>query len=169
MDIVEGVNNQPPNSCSLHTGPSKIASKSGKTSNNETCIRLQYALLSPNDGVRAICRISSIRGADTIEFSTATGNTCDAYATGNTGCGVRFNDNKSYGPEFNNNGGGWYVFNVSHWLCHNNRNTRYAIERSSSYIKIFFWERSSGSVPSDVKSPESNIDTSKWVRSSRKL
>ncbi|KAJ8586640.1 glycoside hydrolase family 16 protein [Rhizopogon salebrosus TDB-379] len=76
---------------------------------------------------------------------TATGNNCDAYATGNTGCGVEINDNKSYGPDFNNNGGGWY-----------------AIERSSSYIKIFFWERTSGSVPSSVKYPGSSVDTSTW-------
>jgi hypothetical protein len=35
VDIVEGVNDETPNACSLHTGPSKIASESVKTTNTE--------------------------------------------------------------------------------------------------------------------------------------
>ena len=35
MDIVEGVNDETPNACSLHTGPSKIASESVKATNIE--------------------------------------------------------------------------------------------------------------------------------------
>ncbi|OAX36221.1 glycoside hydrolase family 16 protein [Rhizopogon vinicolor AM-OR11-026] len=109
VDILEGVNDEPPNACTLHTGSN--------------------------------CQMPASRPMT----GTAAGNNCDAYATGNEGCGVTINDNKSYGPEFNNNGGGWY-----------------AIERSSSYIKIFFWERTSGFVPSDITSPGSSIDTSTW-------
>lgn len=109
VDIVEGVNDQTPNKCSLHTS-------SG-------------------------CTMPSSRSMT----GTVDGTDCDAYDNGNSGCGVNINDNKSYGPQFNSNGGGWY-----------------AIERSSSYIKIFFWERTSGSVPSDVSSPGSSINTSKW-------
>lgn len=41
--------------------------------------------------------------------------------------------------------------------------TRYAIERSSTYISIYFWERGSSSVPSEVKFPGSTVDTSTWV------
>lgn len=49
-----------------------------------------------------------------IEFSIVSGTNCDAYANGNSGCGVHINDNKSYGPQFNSNGGGWYVLHVGH-------------------------------------------------------
>ena len=42
-------------------------------------------------------------------FSTPVGpDNCDSAATGNQGCGVRSNDQASYGPNFNNIGGGWY-------------------------------------------------------------
>ena len=41
--------------------------------------------------------------------------------------------------------------------------TRYAVERSSTYISIYFWERGSSSVPSQVKSPGGTVDTSTWV------
>ncbi|KAG1788675.1 2 beta-glucan [Suillus plorans] len=109
IDIVEGVNDQTPNTCSLHTSSN--------------------------------CTMPSSRPMS----GTVSGTNCYAYANGNAGCGVKINDNKSYGPQFNNNGGGWY-----------------AIEKRSTYIKIFFWERTSGSVPSDVKSPGSSIDTSHW-------
>ena len=57
-----------------------------------------------------------------IEFSIADGTDCNVYDTNNAGCGVKINDNKSYGPEFNSNGGGWYVFDMKHWLLQNNRN-----------------------------------------------
>lgn len=41
--------------------------------------------------------------------------------------------------------------------------TRYAIERSSTYISIYFWERGSSSVPNGVKYPGGTVDTSTWV------
>ncbi|KAG2357156.1 glycoside hydrolase family 16 protein [Suillus spraguei] len=109
VDIVEGVNDQTPDTCTLHTS--------------------------------AGCTMPSSRPMT----GTADGTDCDAYDNDNSGCGVSLDDSKSYGPQFNSNGGGWY-----------------AIERSSSYISIFFWERTSDSVPSDVKSPGSSVDTSNW-------
>lgn len=109
VDIVEGVNDQTPDTCTLHTS--------------------------------AGCTMPSSRPMT----GTPDGTDCDAYDNGNSGCGVSIDDSKSYGPQFNSNGGGWY-----------------AIERSSSYISIFFWERTSDSVPSDVKSPGSSVDTSNW-------
>ncbi|KAG0701161.1 glycoside hydrolase family 16 protein [Suillus ampliporus] len=109
VDILEGVNDQTPNRCSLHTS--------------------------------AGCTMPSSRWMT----GTADGTDCDAYDNSNAGCGVMFNDNMSYGPDFNNNGGGWY-----------------AVERSTSYIRVFFWERTSGSVPSEVSSPGSSIDTKTW-------
>jgi hypothetical protein len=51
----------------------------------------------------------------------------------------------SYGPPFNANGGGWY-----------------AIERTDSFIKAWFWERTNHSVPPDVKSHKHTVNTDKW-------
>ncbi|KAF8125507.1 2 beta-glucan [Boletus edulis] len=76
---------------------------------------------------------------------TSVGNDCDVYTSGNAGCGVQLADGNSFGPNFNNVGGGWY-----------------AIERSSTYISIWFWERGSSSIPSQVKYPRGTVDTSTW-------
>ncbi|KAG8214261.1 hypothetical protein J3R82DRAFT_11073 [Butyriboletus roseoflavus] len=73
------------------------------------------------------------------------GNNCDVYATGNTACGVLSSDPNSYGPNFNDQGGGWY-----------------AIERTSNFISVYFWERNSPLVPNDVKYPGSSVDTDSW-------
>ncbi|KAH7883471.1 glycoside hydrolase family 16 protein [Phlebopus sp. FC_14] len=77
---------------------------------------------------------------------TSQGTNCDVNETNNSGCGVTINDTRSFGPAFNAAGGGWY-----------------AIERTSSFIKIYFWERRSTSVPRDVSNPGSTIDTSNWA------
>jgi len=76
---------------------------------------------------------------------TSMGTDCDVYTTGNSGCGVQITNSNSFGPNFNNIGGGWY-----------------AIERSSTYISIYFWEHGSSSVPSQVKYPGRTVDTSTW-------
>ncbi|KAF8550835.1 glycoside hydrolase family 16 protein [Imleria badia] len=76
---------------------------------------------------------------------------CDVYSTGNLGCGVKTADSNSFGHNFNNNGGGWY-----------------AVERTSNHISIYFWERGSSSVPSEVKYPGGSVDTSAWVINSYK-
>jgi len=109
IDIVEGVNNQPPNSITLHTGPG--------------------------------CTMPANRQM----AGTSKGTNCNAWETDNTSCGVTANAANSYGPSFNAAGGGWYV-----------------IERTPSYIKIFFWSRHDASVPKDVSNPGSKIDTSTW-------
>lgn len=62
-----------------------------------------------------------------------------------TGCGVSAAEANSYGPSFNSNGGGWY-----------------AMERTNSFIKVWFWPRS-GSPPSDVSTSGSgSVNTDKW-------
>ncbi|KAH7910071.1 glycoside hydrolase family 16 protein [Hygrophoropsis aurantiaca] len=76
---------------------------------------------------------------------TDDGDNCDVNETNNSGCGVALSDNNSYGPDFNGVGGGWY-----------------AVERSATYISIYFWERGSTSVPSEVSSPGTTVDTSTW-------
>ena len=40
---------------------------------------------------------------------------------------------------------------------------RYAIERTSSFIKVFFWSRGDPSVPGEVSRPASTINTDNWV------
>ena len=79
-------------------------------------------------------------------LGAALGNNCDVFSDGNSGCGVAATTSNSYGPDFNANGGGWY-----------------AMERTSDFIRVFFWPRDSTSVPSDVTDGSSTIDTSTWV------
>ncbi|KAI6135709.1 glycoside hydrolase family 16 protein [Pisolithus croceorrhizus] len=80
-----------------------------------------------------------------LRNSTSTGTNCDVYETNNSGCGVQTNDINSFGPNFNGIGGGWYV-----------------IERTSTFINIYFWERGSSSVPSDVQHPGTSVNTNSW-------
>ena len=76
---------------------------------------------------------------------TPTGDNCDVDATGNSGCGVTSNDASSYGPTFNAAGGGFY-----------------AMERSDAGVKVWFWSRNSGSIPSDVLNGATSVDTDNW-------
>ncbi|KAJ7064788.1 laminarinase [Mycena amicta] len=71
---------------------------------------------------------------------------CDVVATANSGCGVKSADPLSYGPAFNENGGGWY-----------------ATEISEAYIQVWFWPRNAGeTVPLDVRAGNTTVDTSAW-------
>ncbi|KZT27803.1 glycoside hydrolase family 16 protein [Neolentinus lepideus HHB14362 ss-1] len=76
---------------------------------------------------------------------TSLGTDCSTADTNNAGCGVQSTDGSSYGPTFNNDGGGWY-----------------AMERTSTFIKVWFWSRNSGSVPSDVENGASSVNTDNW-------
>ncbi|KAF8210170.1 2 beta-glucan [Mycena galopus ATCC 62051] len=59
---------------------------------------------------------------------------CDTKYNYNQGCGVSFNQPKSYGQPFNDNGGGWY-----------------AMRRGPSCgILVWFWPRYNSSVPIEV-------------------
>ncbi|QRV90795.1 glycoside hydrolase family 16 protein [Ceratobasidium sp. AG-Ba] len=77
------------------------------------------------------------------QTGTTTGTDCNWQVNGNAGCGVKAPTTNSYGPSFNANGGGWYV-----------------MERTTTYIKVWFWPRNSATVPAVVKSGASSIDTS---------
>ncbi|EGN97297.1 glycoside hydrolase family 16 protein [Serpula lacrymans var. lacrymans S7.3] len=88
------------------------------------------------------CTIPSSGGM----LGTVVGTDCDATVNGNAGCGIQYTeDDNSFGPDFNNVGGGWY-----------------AMERTNDAISVWFWERSSSSVPAEVSSGASSIDTSTW-------
>jgi len=69
------------------------------------------------------------------------GTNCAAHETENQGCGVRILDPNSFGPGFNNNGGGTY-----------------AMLWDDTGIAIFFFPRQS--IPSDITS--GNPDPSSW-------
>ncbi|KDQ51418.1 glycoside hydrolase family 16 protein [Jaapia argillacea MUCL 33604] len=81
-----------------------------------------------------------------VQSGTPVDTDCDSSVNGNAGCGVQVSTADSYGPAFNTNGGGWY-----------------AMERTTTYIKVWFWPRNSASVPSDVStSGSASVDTSNW-------
>jgi len=62
---------------------------------------------------------------------------CNVYATGNSGCGVVDASTQSYGQGFNNIRGGVY-----------------AVDWTSSYIRIWFWPRNN--IPKDISSGNPN-------------
>ncbi|KZV88444.1 endo-1,3(4)-beta-glucanase [Exidia glandulosa HHB12029] len=72
-------------------------------------------------------------------------NNCDANASGNQGCGVGFDSNTSFGPSFNQAGGGYY-----------------ATERTETSMKVWFWQRDDPSVPEEVKSNTGAVSPSTW-------
>lgn len=90
---------------------------------------------------------------------------CAAYETANDGCRVQFSNPASFGPSFNNNQGGWYVLILSSHKDADSRH-RYAIERSSSEIRMWFWPRNDGSVPGQVEFSSSHhgVEPDSWVR-----
>ncbi|WWD09153.1 hypothetical protein V865_007275 [Kwoniella europaea PYCC6329] len=69
---------------------------------------------------------------------------CAVHGNDNQGCGVKDKRSDSFGPAFNKDQGGWY-----------------AMQRSISGIKMWFWPRD-GQVPSDVKTGPASVDPSKW-------
>ncbi|KAJ7647389.1 glycoside hydrolase family 16 protein [Roridomyces roridus] len=66
--------------------------------------------------------------------------TCDASFNYNQGCGVDFKPD-SYGPGFNEGGGGWY-----------------AMQRSSCGIYMWFWARNDTTVPIEVSQGLSTVN-----------
>ncbi|KAF6764291.1 endo-beta-glucanase [Ephemerocybe angulata] len=82
-----------------------------------------------------------------LQTGQSTKDTCGIgfLGTDYVGCGVKVGASNSYGPAFNRNGGGWY-----------------AMERTESFIKVWFWARSSDDTPSGVLESSLWIDTNKW-------
>ncbi|KAJ6582244.1 hypothetical protein B0H19DRAFT_984373 [Mycena capillaripes] len=70
---------------------------------------------------------------------------CDVNVNSNSGCGVSVNQALSYGPTFNSNGGGWY-----------------AIERTNTFIFVWFWSRKATNVPADVRAGGTAVNTGNW-------
>ncbi|KAI0292597.1 concanavalin A-like lectin/glucanase domain-containing protein [Multifurca ochricompacta] len=90
------------------------------------------------------------RGANLVTLHTTpgihTGLDCNTATNGNAGCGAHLTDSNNYGPAFNLNGGGWF-----------------AIERTKSFVKVWFWGRSnSSSVPAEVAIGANGINSDNW-------
>ncbi|KAI0030483.1 endo-beta-glucanase [Vararia minispora EC-137] len=78
---------------------------------------------------------------------TSLTNDCASNANSNTGCGVLFSRNNSYGHSFNLIEGGFY-----------------AMERSTTLVKVWFWPRTATNIPVDVKNGSNTINTHDWGR-----
>ncbi|KAH9987929.1 2 beta-glucan [Russula compacta] len=74
-----------------------------------------------------------------------TGLDCNTAVNNNAGCGAKLADGASYGPAFNANGGGWY-----------------AMERTNDHVAVWFWDRNSPSIPSEVETGAALINTANW-------
>ncbi|KAJ7624602.1 glycoside hydrolase family 16 protein [Roridomyces roridus] len=113
----------------------------------------------PNGGEVDILEGVNDQGADQITLHTAPGCSmpasrtetgsalqldCNTQVNGNAGCGVNAVVPTSFGPTFNNNGGGWY-----------------AIERTDTFVNVWFWPRN-GNVPDDVRSGGTSVNTANW-------
>ena len=85
--------------------------------------------------------------ATRTQTGSVEGLNCDVYSGGDSGCSVLAPTTNSYGPTFNSNGGGWY-----------------AMERTTTFIKVWFWPRNSGSVPTAVRNGGTTVNTGNWVR-----
>ncbi|KAM6489168.1 endo-beta-glucanase [Amanita muscaria] len=69
---------------------------------------------------------------------------CYGLDNSNAGCGVKFPTMESYGPSFNDIGGGWY-----------------AMERSNTQVRVWFWPRN-GYVPLDVQAGLPIVNPDLW-------
>ncbi|KZP26131.1 glycoside hydrolase family 16 protein [Athelia psychrophila] len=87
----------------------------------------------------------TIPGSGVSQYGNTVGTDCNANDNGNAGCGVQSPDANSFGPTFNAAGGGYY-----------------AMERTSTSIKVWFWARGSAYIPAALSSGASSIDTSGW-------
>ncbi|KAF8202335.1 glycoside hydrolase family 16 protein [Pholiota molesta] len=73
------------------------------------------------------------------ESGLAISNDCDA------GCSVGLHNSSSFGPSFNDAGGGWY-----------------AMERNSDHVKVWFWRRTDLFVPLDVRLAGQSVNPLLW-------
>lgn len=69
---------------------------------------------------------------------------CTSSVGDGAGCRVNSDSAKSYGPELNAVGGGWY-----------------AMERTSQFVNVWFWARDDDSVPDDVQNAATLKDSAK--------
>ncbi|KAG9312761.1 glycoside hydrolase family 16 protein [Chiua virens] len=102
--------------------------------------------VEPNQSTLHTGANCSIPASGITQLGTTVTTNCYADVNGNSGCGVQYTyDDNSFGPDYNNAGGGWY-----------------AMERTNSYISIWFWQRGDISAPIDAITGAPIIDTNLW-------
>jgi len=91
----------------------------------------------------AQCTMTSNTMTQTGDFASGDCFWQDNY---NTGCQVKAKASApSYGPAFNAIGGGWY-----------------AMERTDTFINVWFWARNDASVPADVANGYAQVNPAHW-------
>ncbi|KAF9035191.1 endo-1,3(4)-beta-glucanase-like protein [Panaeolus papilionaceus] len=101
--------------------------------------------VGPNAGTLHTTQGCTMPASGRNMTGTASQDDCDWRVNWNAGCGVKFPQSASYGPEFNENGGGWFV-----------------MERTKTDIKLWFWSRKDRNVPKDVKNRSFDVDPRGW-------
>jgi hypothetical protein len=72
---------------------------------------------------------------------------CNSLTTANLGCGVTALNQKSFGPGFNQAGGGYFV-----------------LERTGPFMKVWFWQRGDPATPPNVASGGGTVTTDGWPK-----
>ncbi|KAH9962451.1 endo-beta-glucanase [Russula dissimulans] len=99
-----------------------------------------------------------------VMTGSQTGLNCSAAVSYNAGCGATLVDGTTYGVAFNDNGGGWFDAFLTPLVIQkcNQATCRYAMERTSSFVKVWFWGRDSVSIPNEVINGANLINTDGW-------
>ena len=138
FEQLEGTNDIEPNHMTLHTSANCAQPAVGRdmTGYVDSSCHTANVAYAHTDADRSLRRAHS---------NSVTDN-CDVAANGNAGCGVEATQPNSYGKSFNAAGGGFY-----------------AMERTSSFIKVWFWSRNDPTVPADVLNACTTVNTDAWV------
>jgi len=116
----------------------------------------------PNQGEIDIVEGINDQGPDRVTLHTAQGCTmpssrdidmtgnalsddCNTLINNNEGCSVEMTDTRSFDGIFNDKGGGFF-----------------AVERTDTFIKVWFWSRAATGIPSDVLNGATSVDTDNW-------
>lgn len=124
---LEGVNDISPNTMSLHTGTGCSIGASNDT---------QPGALN----ITAINSNVTLMNVDRTLYSGSSGHQDCNFQPG---CGVVARNNNTYGPGFNDNGGGYYVM------------VRDLVATNGTGVSIFFWPNGASNIPAAVSAAAS--------------
>ena len=162
---MEGVNDQGPNQVTLHTDSGKTSIPISLTYRNFRCFRLFYAILSFSDRVcllnvqrRNKSQLPLSSSSDTQPRIIAMSLPQTMRAVVSRLMTTEAMDRASTTTEED----GQSLSSPSCTRYRSQVDDRYAIERTNSFIKVWFWPRNSG-VPSDVSNGATSVNTDNWV------
>ncbi|KAG9000521.1 hypothetical protein FRB94_005371 [Tulasnella sp. JGI-2019a] len=101
--------------------------------------------VSPNQSTLHTTAGCTMAASTMTQTGTLVTTDCNTADNGNSGCGVQTTKANSYGPGLNSAGGGYY-----------------AMERTSTYIKIWFWAKNEASIPTDITSGATTVNPANW-------